>query len=90
MGSVNKRKRGGGRRCYRVGENCIAGHLQEPLHAQLLQQVNRQAAVQVLGRQLSHIVGALLILHGCLKLGSALSRHHIPTPHAKLMVHTSA
>ena len=79
---------GGAGGLNRVGENCVARHLQESLHSQLLQQLHRQAAVQVLGRQLGHTIWALLLLQGCLKLGSTLSRHHIPAPHAELVMHT--
>lgn len=61
-----------------VCEDCIAGHLQEALHPQLLQQWQGQAAVQVLACQCCQGIGALLLLQGCLKPSCTCSRHHIP------------
>lgn len=47
-----------------VCEDCIARHLQEALHPQLLQQWQGQAAVQVLACERCQGIGAVLLLKG--------------------------
>ncbi len=63
---------------YRVGKDSIARHLQESFHPQPLQHWQGQATVQVLSCQQCQGVRTMLLLERCLKLGGALSRHHIP------------
>lgn len=67
-----------GRDTYRVGNDSIAGHLQEALHSQILQYCYRQAAVHVFGRECRQSLRAVLFLQCCLKISAPFWRHHIP------------